>query len=577
MTDPSLLRQGGSLLLALLLCAAPARADVALPAIFGTHMVLQQGQTLPVWGTAAPGEAVAVTLGAQTAKTTADSAGKWRIDLKPISAAQPLTLTVAGKNTLSFTDVLAGDVWVCSGQSNMEFPLHGAHDATTEIPKADEPQIRLFLVTKKTALQPQTDVKAAWVVCSPATVGNFSAVGYFFGRTLQHELHRPIGLIGTYWGGTPAQAWTSLAGLQQPPPFAHYVEQYQSVLSAYPDNLAKYPALAAAYQQDLKQWNDTVGKTYQPVLAQWSADVAKAQAAGQPAPPKPAPSTLQPKAPAPPEGGPNTPTVLYNGMIAPLVPFAIKGAIWYQGESNAGNGPEYATLFPRMITTWRTAWGEGDFPFLFVQLANFMKPQEKPSEGGWALLREAQFKTLALPKTGMAVIIDIGDGGNIHPKDKHDVGERLALVARHVAYGEKLVSSGPLYDAMKVEGHAIRLSFTHTGSGLKIGAAPWSPTGPPPAVGSELTGFAIAGADKNWAWAKAKIEGDDVIVSSDQVPSPVAVRYGWANNPPCNLYNKEDLPASPFRTDTWTDAPPKPMASAAPATPSAPAPVPPKP
>ncbi len=459
----------------------------------------------------------------------------------------------------------------------MEFPLHGAHDATTEIPKADEPQIRLFLVTKKTALQPQTDVKAAWVVCSPATVGNFSAVGYFFGRTLQHELHRPIGLIGTYWGGTPAQAWTSLAGLQQPPPFAHYVEQYQSVLSAYPDNLAKYPALAAAYQQDLKQWNDTVGKTYQPVLAQWSADVAKAQAAGQPAPPKPAPSTLQPKAPAPPEGGPNTPTVLYNGMIAPLVPFAIKGAIWYQGESNAGNGPEYATLFPRMITTWRTAWGEGDFPFLFVQLANFMKPQEKPSEGGWALLREAQFKTLALPKTGMAVIIDIG-GRREHPSQGQARRRRAARArgaARRLWREAGLVRPALRRDEGRGPRHPPQL-HPH-GSGLKIGAAPWSPTGPPPAVGSELTGFAIAGADKNWAWAKAKIEGDDVIVSSDQVPSPVAVRYGWANNPPCNLYNKEDLPASPFRTDTWTDAPPKPMASAAPATPSAPAPVPPKP
>jgi sialate O-acetylesterase len=257
--------------------------------------------------------------------------------------------------------------------------------------------------------------------------------------------------------------------------------------------------------------------------------------------------------------------VLYNGMIAPLIPYAIKGAIWYQGESNAGNGLEYQTLFPRMISGWREKWNQGDFPFLYVQLANFMAPQVKSSEGGWAELREAQLKTLSLPNTGMAVIIDIGDAHDIHPKDKIDVGLRLALAAKHVAYKQDLVYSGPIYDSMKIEGNKIRLTFKDTGSGLQMSASPWTPTGVPVPAPTELTGFAIAGADQNWVWAKAQIDGNSVVVSSDQVPSPVAVRYGWASNPPCNLYNKEGLPASPFRTDDWTDPKPAPTPPPSPA------------
>jgi sialate O-acetylesterase len=248
-------------------------------------------------------------------------------------------------------------------------------------------------------------------------------------------------------------------------------------------------------------------------------------------------------------------------MIAPLIPYAIKGMIWYQGESNADNGLEYQTLFPRMISDWRGKWGRGDFPFLYVQLANFMAAQTKPSEGGWAWLREAQLKTLSLPNTGMAVIIDIGDANDIHPADKLDVALRLALIARHVAYGEKLIYSGPIYDSMMIDGNKIRLSFKQTDGGLRMGAPPWTPTGAPMPAPTQLTGFAIAGADQNWGWARAQIDGDTVVVSSDQVASPVAVRYGWANNPPCNLYNLEDLPASPFRTDNWpepTPAPPPP-------------------
>jgi len=560
----------GQALLLFLIQALPSLADVRLPALFGDHMVLQQDIKIPVWGWADAGEAVTVTLGDKTAKTTADANGKWRVDLDPgATATAPLTLTVAGKNALKFEDVLVGDVWVCSGQSNMEFDLGGdfggrhsfggAANAATAVPAAHDPQLRLFVVTKKIALHPESDVVGKWEVCTPDSAALFSAVGYFFGQELRHSLHRPIGLIGTYWGGQPAQAFTSLSGLQKDPPFSSYVGLYEKILADYPKAKEDYPAALAAYQDKVKEWKETVAPTYEPILKLWVDAVNQAQASGQPAPPKPAPSAPVPKAPSLPEGPPHTPTVLYNGMIAPLIPYAIKGVIWYQGEANAGNGLEYQTLFPRMISDWREKWNQGDFPFLFVQLANFMAPQSKPSEGGWACLREAQLKTLSLPDTGMAVIIDIGEANTIHPLDKLDVGLRLALAAKHVAYKQDLVYSGPIYGSMSVEGNKIRLTFKDTGGGLQMGTPPWTLTGAPAPAPTELTGFAIAGADQNWVWAQAKIEGNTVVVSSDQAASPVAVRYGWANNPPCNLYNKEGLPASPFRTDDWTDPMPAPV------------------
>jgi sialate O-acetylesterase len=548
-----------SLLLFILVAPRFSLADVRLPAIFGSHMVLEQDIKIPVWGWADAGEAITVTLGNKTAKTTADANGKWRVDLDPVkTATTPLTLTVAGKNSLKFDDVLVGDVWVCSGQSNMEMPVSYNSTSATDLPQANDPQLRVFFVAKTIALDPETDVKGEWKVCSPAAVGGFSAVGYYFGRELRHALNRPIGLIGTYWGGMPAQSFTSLSGLQKDPPFAHYIDLYQKDVANYPKAKEDYPAALAAYQAQLKQWNETVAPTYNPILKQWQDAVDQTKTSGQPAPPKPAPSVPMPKAPNLPQGAPNTPAVLYNGMIAPLVPYGIKGAIWYQGESNAGNAPEYQVLFPRMITDWREKWNQGDFPFLYVQLASFKAPQKQPSEGDWAYLREAQLKTLSLTNTGMAVIIDVGEPTTIHPHDKVDVGLRLALAAKHLAYGQNLVYSGPIYDSMKVEGNKIRLTFKDTGSGLQMSAPPWTPTGVPAPAPTELTGFAVAGADKNWVWAKAQIDGNTVVVSSDQVASPVAVRYGWANNPPCNLYNKEGLPASPFRTDDWVDPKPTP-------------------
>jgi len=552
-----------------------SRADVKMPAIFGDHMVLQQNIKIPVWGWADPGEAVAVALGDNTAKTTADGGGKWRVDLQPVKdTATPFTLTVKGKNTLTFSDVLIGDVWVCSGQSNMEFDLAGnmgtykgfggATNAAAAVPAANDPQLRLFIVAKTIALQPKPDVVGNWQVCTPDTAAQFSAVGYFFGQELRHSLNRPIGLIGTYWGGMPAQAFTSLSGLQKDPPFTNYVSAYQKIADDYPKAQQDYPTVLASYQQDLKKWNETVAPAYNAALKQWQDAVAQATASGQPAPPKPVPPTPMPKHPVGPEGPASNPTVLFNGMVAPLIPYAITGVIWYQGEANGNKGVEYAMLFPRMITDWREKWAQGDFPFLYVELAAFGKPQTVPAEyNGWAFLRDAQLKTLSLPNTGMASAVDIGNPKDIHPKDKLDVGLRLALAAKHVAYKEKLVYSGPLYDSMKVEGNKIRVSFKEVGGGLQMGTPPWTPDGVTPPAPTELTGFAIAGADQKWTWAKARIDGNTVVVSSDDVTSPVAVRFGWGACPSINLYNKEGLPASPFRTDNWPPvqpppAPPKP-------------------
>jgi sialate O-acetylesterase len=533
------------------------RAEVKMPAIFGDHMVLQQEATLPVWGTADAGEKVTVTVGKESGSATAGADGKWMVKLKALAAsAQPvtMTMTVAGKNSLKFEDVLVGEVWICSGQSNMEFDrggvksFGGVADAATAVAQANDPQLRLFLVKKGLSLDPLAEVTGQWQVCMPESAALFSGVGYFFGRDLRKALNRPVGLIGTYWGGTPAQAWTSLSGLKKDPELAGYVEEHDKRVANFAAATAAYPAQLAAFKADEEAWQKDVGATFVPLLNAWKKSAAEAQANGTAVPPAPVPSQPKPRGPVSPVGGPGTPATLFNAMIAPLIPYAIKGTIWYQGEANAGAPEQYRVLFARMITDWREKWGEGNFPFLFVQLAAFGK--DGPSDT-WPYLRESQLKTLALPKTGMATVVDIGNPKDIHPKDKEDVGGRLALAARHVAYGEKLVYSGPIYDAMKVEGGAVRVSFTHLGSGLTIGAAPWMAPGVQPLPTDKLVGFVVAGADKNWVEADAKIDGNDVVVSSAQVAAPVAVRYDWQNSPSGNLYNKDGLPASPFRTDEW--------------------------
>jgi sialate O-acetylesterase len=559
-------------LLAIAFLFSPIRlpANVQLPAIFGDHMVLQEGMKLPVWGTADPNEAVVVTVGGETASTKAGADGKWRVNLSPLpEKSVPVTLTVTGKNSLTFQDVLVGDVWICSGQSNMEFNLGGhgfggAANAADVVPKANDPQLRLFLVAKNVSLDPVPDVKGTWQLCTPETASPFSAVGYFFGRDLRKNLNRPVGLIGTYWGGMPAQAFTSLSGLQKDPELVHYVEYAAKIRADLPAATAAYPAKLAAYQAQVATWKATVGPSYETALANWNSAVKAAQASGQNPPRKPKPSSPPPPAPAAINGGPSAPANLYNAMIFPLIPFGIKGAIWYQGESNAPQALEYRTLFSRMIKDWRENWGEGDFPFLFVQLAAF----KSSAVQNWPYLREAQLMTLSLPNTGMASAVDIGNPINIHPTDKDDVGHRLALAARHVAYGQNMVYSGPIYQAMTTQGGSINLTFTQKGSGLIIGTAPWTAPGMQPLSTDKLVGFTIAGEDKKWVPADAKIVDNKIVVSSAEVPAPVAVRYDWANAPQGNLYNKENLPASPFRTDDWPDPAMGPIIPATPPNPA---------
>ena len=563
----------------LVLGFSPAWGDVRMPAIFGDHMVLQQDKKIPVWGWADPGERIALTLGREKVFATTGADGKWRADFPAISTdADPLLLTVSGKNSLKFTDVLVGDVWVSSGQSNMEFPLKMAHNADVELPKATDSQLRLFLVPRRRALQPLDDIRGSvinndsyysggffgitddirgqWMVCTPQTAAFFSAVSYFFGKDLRTNLKRPIGLIGSYWGGSPAECWVSLSGLKAEPVLGHSVYAYQSTVSAFPGGDGDMEAKYAAYLVERKKWgldmSTSPGRTnWNAACATWQAAIPQLQAEGKPIPQRPAPPIPEPVAPA----NGFVPALLYNGMIAPLMPYAIKGVIWYQGESdtNCVSGAlEYKTLFSRLITDWREKWGEGDFPFLFVQLANNNPRQVKAGDiSPWATLRESQFKTLALPHTGMAVAVDLGMAKSIHPPDKLDVGHRLALVARHVAYDQDVLDSGPLFKSIKIDGNKVRLTFTHATGGLVIGTPPWAEPGSPPPSTTEVKGFAIAGADRNWIWANAKIEGNEVVVSSDQIPNPVAVRYAWAMNPECNLYNKASLPACPFRTDDW--------------------------
>lgn len=529
------MRRRGMVALALLVVVAGvAGADVKLPAVFGNGMVLQRDTNLPVWGKADPGEQVTVAVADQKATTKADKTGKWIVRLKPLKVGGPLEVTVQGKNTIKLTDVLVGDVWVCSGQSNMQFQVRSANNAEKDIAGANFPRIRLFQVKRVVAQVPRDDCEGSWSHCTPQTVPSFSAVGFFFGREVHKRLGVPIGLIHTSWGGTPAEAWTE-----------------RSFLEAHPETLpilARWMRVLERYSEELKRHEER--------MAAWREAVKKARAAKK-QPPRP------PRGPAGPRH-PHYPSGLYNAMVAPLVPFAIKGAIWYQGESNAGRAYQYRVLFPAMIQSWRKAWGQGDFPFLFVQLANFRGVDPEPRDNPWPELREAQQMTLSLPKTGMAVIIDIGAASNIHPRNKQTVGYRLALAGLKVAYGQNIVYSGPVYASMTIEGNKARVKFKSVGGGLV--ALPFKdpvlPNGPTLAKRfgrdikglrpeSEVLGFAIAGQDKKFVWAKARIEGDAVVVWSEKVAKPVAVRYAWENNPICNLYNKEGLPASPFRTDTW--------------------------
>ena len=638
-------------------CEAAAPATNVKPhSLFTDNLVLQRGVAVPVWGSAEPGGTVTVTLGERTATAVADAQGRWMAKLPALEAGGPHELTIAGKDTVTLKNVLVGDVWICSGQSNMEQGIGACANPKQEIADANHPRIRLFMVPHHVAGEPQTAVDASWKVCSPQTVAaggwaGFSGAAYYFGRHLHKELGVPIGLIQTCWGGTIAEAWTSAEALETMPAFKTAVEQFaQRVadLKKGKDTFEKLmdqwwrksdpgsatdpgwadPALDASAWKTMalpQHWEkvadvgnfdgliwfrreidvppawagkdlrlelgpiddrDTTFFNGQKVGATDAYNAARRYTVpgklvkagksliavrvldtgggggvyGQPAQLKlslpggaarplalAGPWRYKISAPmaklSPPPvrqlgGNPNVVTVLYNGMIAPLLPYAIQGAIWYQGESNAGRAMQYRTLLPTLIRDWRGRFGVGDFPFVIVQLANFMAVQTTPVQDGWAALREAQLLTAQNdPKVGLAVITDIGDARDIHPKNKQDVGKRLALSALAIAHGRTLVHSGPEFRAMTVEGGKARLTFAHVGGGLVAKGGP------------KLKGFAVAGEDKKFVWADAVIDGECLVVSSPDVPKPAAVRYNWANNPIGNLFNKEGLPATPFRTD----------------------------
>jgi sialate O-acetylesterase len=633
----------------MLLFFVGANAEVTMPGIFGNSMVLQRGKLIPVWGWAKPNETIVVSLNKQKKTVKADKSGAWIVKLSPENAGGPFSLTVKGNNTLTFSNVLIGEVWVCSGQSNMDWSLQAVVNAEQEIANANYPQIRHFNVGKAVSLQPQKDIKGgSWEIAEPKKAGKFSAVAYFFARKLHQELNVPIGLITTAWGGTFIETWTSKEAFQGSDEFKSMIAFMPSISA---DSLYKLKLIKQ--KTDIQKWQDKV--LPEPLLSNWNQpayDDAKwnklnapgiwenqglsgidgvllfrksftvdAANAGKPAllelnkiddtdityvngikvgetdnayyfrkyviPAgilkagnnvvavrindngggggfrdelpmqitvgsqveslrgewQYAIESIKQNLPSSDLGPNEYPSVLYNAMLRPLIPYAIQGAIWYQGEANTERAWQYRKAFPLMITDWRKQWQQGDFPFYFVQLASYDDGGSTHKDLGyrWAELREAQTHTLSLPNTGMVVATDIGEPKDIHPRNKQDVGLRLAQVALNNTYKKNIVSSGPMYQSMKIEGSNIIVSFSNIGTGLmtteKYGY---------------LQGFEVAGADQKYYYAKAYIKGNKVVVNSDKVPAPIAVRFGWFDEiSENNLFNKEGLPASPFRTDSW--------------------------
>ena len=508
------------LLLLVALIPLWVRADITLAPLFTDHAVLQQGKAVPVWGRAAPDEKVTVTFRDQTVRATAGKDGRWIVYLGALKPGAPAELVVSGKNTLRLQDIVVGEVWVCSGQSNMEFRVWGPKGDVYRVDNADEevaaahfPLIRHFKVEHAVADRPTDSLRGAWVVCSPETVGQFTAVGYFFARDLQQKLGVPIGLINSTWGGTPIESWMSEAALKGAPAFAVVDGRWAKALIDWPAKVAAYEAARAAQDKD-----EAVAKTAGP------AKYAEFLKAKPWLPPPPSPTS------------PEAPRSLFNGMIAPLLPGAIRGILWYQGEGNGSRPGEYHALLAAMITAWRAHWGQGDVPFYLVQLPNFSGGN--PTGTDWARLRETQAQVLSLPNTGMAVTIDIGDPDNIHPRNKQEVGRRLALIARHHLYDIPGDWSGPVFKSATHEDAAMRVQFDHADGGLVAHDRP-------------LTGFQVAGADRRFHPATVRIERDTIVVSASGVKEPVAVRYAWVNAPEANLFSGAGLPAAPFRSDSW--------------------------
>jgi len=683
-----------TLLLALLVPTGLAFADVRLPAIISDHMVLEKSATTPVWGWADAGEDVSVSLGKKYVKTRAGGDGKWRVVLDLSKSKEgPFELKLEGNNTLIVKDVLVGQVWVASGQSNMEWTLKDTLGADEEIAKSENRKIRQFLLERSAATTPADDCKGSWVSASPQTTGNFTAVGYYFAKKLNAELREPVGIIKTAWGGTPVETWTSRTALDSVPDLKAGSAKADSETEAYKAAKAEfqtaYPAwlkqtgredkpiadlatfaasglsaegwtkvnlpgtvageglpeagavwlrrtvvvpagrankklpliLGAIDGFDSAYWNGQLldstipenlpgkgfvrrGKGYDvpgdmvkegenTLAIRVFCPAGPARFAGQmkaggqllngewlakkeyALPPLTAAQPPAPRPPAIPLSSAHLPSRLFNGMISPILPCAISGVLWYQGESNATRAEQYRTAFPLMVKDWRDQWKRGDFPFLFCQLANFNPKSDVAGDSNWAELRDAQLASLSLPKTGQAVLIDIGETDDIHPRNKKDVGDRLAKIALAMEHGKKIPFSGPVFASLKIEdappasaagsptsgSKVARIQFRHTDGGLvarpvpsvqivksaENETAPLTRNSPQ----SQLEGFSICGEDGKWFWANAQIDGSSVVVWSPQVAAPVAVRYGWADNPTCNLYNDAGFPASPFRTDAF--------------------------
>ena len=491
--------------------ALAARAEIKLPALFSPHMVLQRDRKDKVWGWAEPGEKITVTIADQSKTAEAGKDGKWSLELDPLQAGGPHVLVVKGaKDEVKLEDVLVGEVWLCSGQSNMGFDVNSSTNGDLESLAARFPKIRLISVPQLGTQEPQDDFKGRWEPCTPQSVRGFSAVGYYFGRQLYETLDVPIGLIDDAWGGSAAEAWVRRDALEADP-------KYAPLLATWAKFEGEAPKAREEFTKKLEAHREAV---------------AKARADGKPVPRAPQGPDEQLK-------GNHRPANIYNGVLKPTIGYGMRGAIWYQGESNASGAYLYRDLFPLMIKTWRDEWGIGDFPFYWVQLADYLKESPEPVDSAWAELREAQSMTLGrLPNTGQAVIIDLGEGQDIHPKNKVDVAKRLARWALAKDYGINVPYQSPTYREMKAEGAKVLVSFEHVGGGLKAFDVP------------EVIGFAISGADHKFVVAKGRIVGKDKVeLTAEGISEPVAVRYAWADNPVCNLYSAEGLPATPFRTD----------------------------
>lgn len=493
-----------------------AQAEIKLPAIIGDNMVLQQKQANPIWGWDTPGTEVKVTFAGQTKTAKAGADGKWTVKLDAVPAnAKPATMSIAGTNKVELKNILVGEVWICSGQSNMQWTVAQSYDGDLEIATAKFPNIRLISVPQVGTQEPQNDFKGAWAECSPANVGEFSGVGFFFGRTLHQTLDVPVGLIDNAWGGSAAEAWVRRDVLEKDARFKTLMDGW------------------VAREKDLS--SEAAKKRYETALAGWKkrAEEAKAKKA-----------EFRERAPQSPQqqlSGNSRPGNIYNGVLLPTIGYGIKGAIWYQGESNASRAYEYGYLFPLMITHWRDEWKQGDFPFYWVQLADFKAEQPLPGDSDWAELRESQTKTQnAIKNGGQAVIIDIGEGRDIHPRNKRDVADRLVRLALAKDYGVKIPHRSPEYKSIEIQGNKAIVTLDTFGSSLYTFDV------------TEVKGLAVCGEDKKWVWATGKLLGADKIeVTAPGVAKPVAVRYAWSDNPVCNLFSKEGLPVTPFRSDSF--------------------------